>query len=336
MYKSFPMGKTRIEGVNALLPKGTIQFEGRKRFMRKDRKNIVKKERIIMIASSVFVLSALTLTGVYMKNQESKSKSDGYTIDFSALEKEAEQNSRQNAQKQLNAEEANRLAMGEKSELERGALTENDLDYLPMEETALSQAGSRDITIPGVTSEKTKKPDTKVSEPVREESQSETEITVEETTTNEETDVTGASLVVTNLHFSNKLLFPVNGEVLIPYSMDSSVYFRTLDQYKYNPAIIYSTAEGVSVTACAEGQIKDILDDPQLGHMLVMDLGDGYEAVYGQIKDITYGVGSFVDAGTSFASVAAPTKYFSTEGTNLYFQIKKDGVPVDPNQFFGR
>ena len=67
-----------------------------------------------------------------------------------------------------------------------------------------------------------------------------------------------------------------------------------------------------------------------------MDLGDGYEVTYGQVKDITYGVGSYVDAGTTIASVAAPTKYFCVEGANLYFQMKKDGVPIDPMQYFGQ
>ena len=35
--------------------------------MRRDRKSSIKKERIVMIASSAFVLAALTMTGVYMK-----------------------------------------------------------------------------------------------------------------------------------------------------------------------------------------------------------------------------------------------------------------------------
>ena len=36
--------------------------------MKRNRRNNARKERIIMIASSVFVLSALTMTGIYMKS----------------------------------------------------------------------------------------------------------------------------------------------------------------------------------------------------------------------------------------------------------------------------
>ncbi|MDE7183502.1 MAG: hypothetical protein K2O40_03285 [Lachnospiraceae bacterium] len=45
-----------------------------------------KKERAIMIASSVLVLSALTVTGVYVRNGKGEEQDGGYTIDFSSLE----------------------------------------------------------------------------------------------------------------------------------------------------------------------------------------------------------------------------------------------------------
>ena len=34
--------------------------------------------------------------------------------------------------------------------------------------------------------------------------------------------------------------------------------------------------------------------------------------------------------GDVIAEVAAPTKYFSVEGTNVYFKLTKDGEPVNP------
>ena len=47
--------------------------------MRRNKKSGIHKERIIMLASSAFVLAALTMTGVYMKGQNVESKDDGYT-----------------------------------------------------------------------------------------------------------------------------------------------------------------------------------------------------------------------------------------------------------------
>jgi len=59
-------------------------------------------------------------------------------------------------------------------------------------------------------------------------------------------------------------------------------------------------------------------------------LGNGYQAIYGQLADLTVAEGDTVKKGTTIGYIAQPTKYYSTEGTNLYFEMKKDGEPIDP------
>ena len=54
----------------------------------------------------------------------------------------------------------------------------------------------------------------------------------------------------------------------------------------------------------------------------------------GQLKDIEVTKNSYVNAGDTIGSVAAPTKYFSVEGSNLYFELTKDGEPVNPENLF--
>jgi len=61
-----------------------------------------------------------------------------------------------------------------------------------------------------------------------------------------------------------------------------------------------------------------------------LDLGDGYQVTYGQLSEINVSEGEYVDAGDSLGIVAAPTKYYSIEGSNLYFEMTKDGVSVNP------
>ena len=67
---------------------------------------------------------------------------------------------------------------------------------------------------------------------------------------------------------------------------------------------------------------------------MTVDLGDGYEAVYGQLKEPNFAKGDYVEAGHVVGFVAEPTKYYSVEGSNLYFALRKDGAPVDPVEFF--
>ena len=46
---------------------------------------------------------------------------------------------------------------------------------------------------------------------------------------------------------------------------------------------------------------------------------------YGQVKDLQCQEGDKVARGKQIAAVAAPTIYYTVEGSNLYFAMKKDG-----------
>ena len=126
------------------------------------------------------------------------------------------------------------------------------------------------------------------------------------------------------------LTWPVAGTVLMDYSMDATVYFATLDQYKYNPALIISSEVGNQVVASAKGIVDSIEVNEETGTTLTLNLGNSYELVYGQLKEVAVSEGDVVETGTLLGYVSEPTKYYCEEGGNLYFQMKKDGVPVDP------
>ena len=126
------------------------------------------------------------------------------------------------------------------------------------------------------------------------------------------------------------LVWPVVGDVLINFSMDKTVYFPTLEQYKYNPAIVIAAPVGENIAAAADGRIVSVGYDPMIGNHVVMDLGNGYELTYGQLENITVSEGGYVATGDPIATVASPTKYYSVEGSNMYLRLTKDGEPVNP------
>ena len=129
------------------------------------------------------------------------------------------------------------------------------------------------------------------------------------------------------------LIWPVDGNVLMNYSMDQTVYFSTLDQYKYNPALIISGEVGKEVIASARGIVKSIEENAQTGTTVTMDLGNGYEAVYGQLKEVPVQEGKYLEQGETVGCLNEPTKYYSVEGCSLYFQLLKDGQPVNPMEY---
>lgn len=295
--------------------------------MRRNRKNSAKKERIIMLASSAFVLTALTMTGIYMQARDEESKDNGYTLDFTALENNTENKSQEIAQNnQPNP-------IGNTVPLENFAdVTEDDLDYMPME------AGSGNIEIPGLTTISGQEDLLAEEEP---QAPAETDDSGNGAKEEKKEDSGSKSelkkvTVSKELHFaeSDGLLRPVSGEVLIPFSMDSSVYFSTLDQYKYNPALMLDAEEGTSVAACAEGKVIDIFQNAEIGNAVTMDLGDGYQITYGQLQEINVSLDSYVNPGEQVGTIAAPTKYYSIEGANLYLKLTMDGTPVNPELLF--
>jgi len=129
------------------------------------------------------------------------------------------------------------------------------------------------------------------------------------------------------------LNLPVSGKILIPYSMDKTVYFSTLDSYRCNPAVMIEAAVDTPVTVVANSQVASVTEDAITGTTVTVDMGNGYQAVYGQLKDVNVEQGQTVESGTAIANINTPTKYFTKEGSNLYFALKKDGSPIDPSLY---
>ena len=148
----------------------------------------------------------------------------------------------------------------------------------------------------------------------------------------ESVSTSAAAEAAPKLSFSEDTLmeWPVDGSILLDYNMDQTVYFPTLDQYKLSPAISVQAVEGAPVLASVPGTVYSIEKDPQTGTTVTMEIGSGYQAVYGQLKDLTVKEGDTVTKGTVIGYVGTPTKYYSKEGSNLYFAMKKNGEPVDP------
>ena len=148
-----------------------------------------------------------------------------------------------------------------------------------------------------------------------------------------ETSAVGITAQALDFTEDSIMEWPVRGTVLVDYNMDETVYYPTLDQYRVSPAIALQAVEDAPVYAAADGQVLSVVQDACTGTTVTMELGNGYQAVYGQLKDLTVAEGDTVKEGEVIGNISAPTKYYSVEGPNLYFAMKKDGVPVDPFEY---
>lgn len=292
---------------------------------------------MVMIASSALVMGALTLTGIYMKDRSTENIDDGYTIDFAQLEENVDDKAQEIAENMpQNTDQSTIL------EQAQNPMTEDDLDYDPL------AAGSNIIQIPGLTDQiasleeqeelarKEKEAEEKAEKEKAEKEKAGKEKAENSTPKEKPAQSTVSEAVTKTLNFTadQGLVRPISGEILMYYSMDKSIYFATLDQYKYNPATVLSAVEGDQVVVCADAKVISIYDNEEIGHAVTLDLGNGYQATYGQLKDVQITEGSYVNRGEALGSVAAPTKYYTLEGPNLYFQVTKDGSPVNPEELF--
>ena len=132
---------------------------------------------------------------------------------------------------------------------------------------------------------------------------------------------------VLNYDGSESLMWPLRGNIVREFSMDTTVYYETLNEYKVSPEMLIEGNEDDKIIACYRGKITDVGSDPVIGNYITIDLGGGFLVT---LKDITAHLGEAVQAGDVVATLSTPTKYNTEEGTALYLKITKDGTPVDP------
>jgi len=277
--------------------------------MKKEKRKGIQKERIIMLGASMFVLSALTLTGVHVRESQ-EGNEDGYIVDFSKLEEN---------QNDIGLVDGN-------SENESNLLTQ--------------KTNSSNIEMPDVNKASdsklesdTKLMDSDMTANALEEDKEVAMKAVEEVEA-VEVDADDVEVVSTEIiyEFTNEdvLQWPIVGNVLLNYSMDKTIYFNTLEQYQYNPAIVIQAALGEPIIAATDGVVESVFIDDIVGNGLVMEVGNGYQLTYGQLENIVFEAGEKINKGDIVGYISEPTKYYSLEGYNLYFKLEKDGVPINP------
>ena len=172
-----------------------------------------------------------------------------------------------------------------------------------------------------------------VAQTAREEDDTEAAGTESSTEKNTEAEAKESMASVTGYNGTDKLAWPVTGNVIIPYSMDTTVYFETLDHYQCNPALYIKADVGSPVKAVYGGTVSSVTENDRYGHMITIDMGNGYKMSYGQLGDITFEKGDVVETGAQLGTIAEPTDYFMLEGSHLYMKMTLNGKEVNPTEY---
>ena len=162
------------------------------------------------------------------------------------------------------------------------------------------------------------------------------EIDTNEIKQTEDTQVLSPQLIAEQLTFDKSagLLYPIQGEVVIPYSPDHAVFHFTLDQFSTSDAVVLSSSVGEQVKAAAKGVVTAIEEDDRIGTTVTIAVGNNTSLVYGQLELDGLQEGDIIEVGECIGTVAEPTKYYVVEGPNLYFQVLEGEESLDPTLLF--
>lgn len=126
------------------------------------------------------------------------------------------------------------------------------------------------------------------------------------------------------------LLWPLRGEVIIPYSPDHGVFHYTLEQFRTSNSVVLSSEVGTPVFAAAKGVVVSITDNVRTGKTVKLALGNDTYLVYGQLALDGLQEGDVIEEGQCIGAVAEPTRYYVIEGPNLYFQVLEGEETINP------
>ena len=234
--------------------------------MRRRRRSSFRKEKAIMLVSSCLVLTALTATGLYVRNRGQEKEEDNYIVDFTTLD------------------EANRDKAGEAQDLGEQQADAGELDYDPsFQEANSGKVDNPDMKMLGSTANAGEQAVAEQAAAEAAQAEAQQEALAQESQEALEANASDAIAktddgnetakrdedamnTVPALDFSESdtLVWPIVGNVLVNYSMDKTVFFATLQQYKYNPAIIIAATQGEGITAAADGQVTTNYEDPEI------------------------------------------------------------------------
>ena len=129
-------------------------------------------------------------------------------------------------------------------------------------------------------------------------------------------------------------IFPVEGDIIMDYSMDMPIYWKTLDQYMVHGGIDIASDVGTPVQACAGGTVTKIEEDDGMGVTVEINHGNGLISVYSNLAaDGLIELGEVVTQGTVIGKVGQSAMYEFESPDHLHFEMKKNGEYANPMDY---
>ena len=100
----------------------------------------------------------------------------------------------------------------------------------------------------------------------------------------------------------------------------------------FGNGVLIKAAGGSEVHAVARGRVIYAGFLRGYGMLLIVNHGSGWMSMHGNNESLLHGVGDEVEAGEAVGTASAVTGI----NTGLYFELRKDGKPVDPRSWLSK
>ena len=154
-----------------------------------------------------------------------------------------------------------------------------------------------------------------------------------EQTTEIETDTMEATEPVA-VEETPLFVWPVNGEIAIPYSIDALIYNRTMRDWRTHDGIDVEAELGTQVMAMSAGTVDDIYKDDLYGTTVVISHPNGVTSMYSNLAEIpTVSIGDGVSTGEVIGAVGNTALAETGEVMHLHIAMTKDGSSINPADY---
>ena len=130
------------------------------------------------------------------------------------------------------------------------------------------------------------------------------------------------------LALKGKLPVPVKGKIVKTFGRHQVKKFK---DFVVSKGIEFAVTNGTLAHAVAKGKVIYDGKMPGYGNMIILDHGQRYYTLYSHLVNIGAELGDVLETG-DLVGECEP----SVNGTNFYFEIRKDGKPIDPKLYLNK
>ena len=126
-------------------------------------------------------------------------------------------------------------------------------------------------------------------------------------------------------------VWPVNGEVQMPFSVDELVFSNTMEDWRVHTGIDIAGSLGALVNAIGSVVVEDVYEDEMMGHTVVIDHGNSTRSVYKNLAEtLKVSVGDIVTVGDTIGAIGSSADAESADTPHLHLEVIRSGAQIDP------